>query len=480
MNFGKTKNTLYLISYLDERSYTLAKSIIENDTIQKEKPTIVFTNIANDRSIYNGIDKRVVRLGCKLSSDDICNIQSFKHSTYKLTRLVLINPDEHMNLTVALSLADQYRDKSAAEIYVFASSKESECLLDSVDKGGQHGVVPPLKIRRVNIIRNQIYSDLMKNSLFDTAIDEYNEKVISVLIVGLGHYGMEMLKSVLWCGQMVGYVLRVTVIDESPDAEEVFYMQCPGIRERGCQPQNGEDYYEITFHSGVNVHSETFYNIVKAVPNTTQAFVALGNEQKNFETALTLRTIFSGIQIDDGKTPLHSQTNTQKPRITTVINNNQKAALLNQNKLSNFKGQYYNIECIASNDELYSYKNIFASDLEEMALKAHLQWGNLESFNNYEYCRRSSMASAIHKKYRDELFKDNEELAAMAEHMRWNAYMRAVEGYSFGYIRDDLALRHSSLIKYSSLAPTEKAKDHRMNACETTTDENKEGVKSSL
>lgn len=464
MTAMKQKNTLYLISHLDERSYTLAKSIVKNDIANKKKSSIVFTNIVSDKSIYNGLDKRAIQLGCKLSCDDICNISLKRRSLQSLTRIVLINPDEDVNLTVALRLAEQYKDKITAEIYVFASSKESECMLDSVDKGGLHGVVPPLKIRRVNIIRNQIYSDLMKHSIFDTAIEEYNEKVISALIVGLGHYGMEMLKSVLWCGQMVGYVLRVTVIDESPNAEEIFYMQCPGIRERGTQPQNGEDYYEITFHSGVNVHSETFYNIIKSVPNATQVFVALGNEQKNFETALTLRTIFSGIQIDEGKNPTHSQTDIQKPRITAVINNNQKANLLNQNKLSNFKEQYYNIECIASNDELYSYKNIFASDLEEMALKAHLQWGDLESFNNYEYCRRSSMASAIHKKYRDELFKDNEELAAMAEHTRWNAYMRAVEGYSFGYIRDDLALRHSSLIKYSSLAPTEKAKDHRMNA----------------
>lgn len=473
MSFGKMKNTLYLISYLDERSYTLAKSIIKADSAQKEKSTIIFTNISNDKSIYNGLDKRAMQIGCKLSSEDICNIPLSRHSPYRLTRLVLINPDEDINLTVALSLAEQYRNKIAAEIYVFASSKESECLLDSVDKGGRRGVVPPLKIRRVNIIRNRIYSDLMKHSMFDTAIEEYNEKVISVLIIGLGHYGMEMLKSVLWCGQMIGYVLRVTVIDEAPNAEEIFYMQCPGIRERGTQPQNGEDYYEITFHSGVNVRSETFYKIIKSVPNATQVFIALGNEQKNFEAALTLRTIFSGIQIDEGKAPAHSQADVQKPRITVVINNNQKANLLNQNKLSNFKGQYYNIECIASNDELYSYKNIFASDLEEMALKAHLQWGDLESFNNYEYCRRSSMASAIHKKYRDELLKDNKELAAMAEHTRWNAYMRAVEGYSFGYVRDDFALRHSSLVKYSSLAHTEKAKDHRMNAYEITNDEKK-------
>ena len=182
---------------------------------------------------------------------------------------------------------------------------------------------------------------------------------------------------------------------------------------------------------------------------------------------MTLRSIFSGIQIDEGKTPTHAQDDVQTPRISVVVYNNQKANLLNQNKLANFKGQYYDIKCMASNEDLYSFNNIFASHLEEMALRAHLQWGDVESLNNYEYHRRSSMASAIHRKYKDELL-DDPELAAMAEHARWNAYMRAMEGYNFGYVRDDLALRHSSLVKYSSLAPTEKAKDHRMNSYSLT------------
>ena len=467
MIFKNRKITTYLISFLDERSLTLAESIRNNDISEKTKSNIIFTNTYTDRSLYNGLDKRAEQLGCKLSSEDICNISLKNNSPHSLVRMVLINPDENINLTVALSLSEQYRDKITAEIYVFASSKESECLLDSVDKGGQHGIVPPLKIRRVNVVRNQIYTELLNNSMFDNATEEYNEKVISILIVGLGHYGTEILKSVLWCGQMIGYVLRITVIDESPDAEDLFYMQCPGIRERGTQPQNGEDYYEITFHSGINVFSETFYNIIRGIPNTTQAFVALGDESKSLETAMALRTIFSGIQIDEGKTPSHAQSDVQKPRITAVVYNNQKANLLNQNKLANFKGQHYDIKCMASNDELYSFSNIFASDLEEMALTAHLQWGDLESFNNYEYCRRSSMASAIHKKYRDTLLKDNEELAAMAEHCRWNAYMRSTEGYRFGYIRDDLALRHPSLVKHSSLSPTEQAKDYSMNSYNT-------------
>lgn len=467
---GKRKN-VYLISHLDVRSLILAESIRKKEATTKEKSIIIFTNIARNDDSYSGLEKKAKKLGCKLTKNDICNI-SLKPYSVSLVRAVIISPDENKNLETALILAEEYKDKIESELYVFASSKESECLLDSVDKGGHLGLIPPIKIRRVNVIRNQVYTDLLNNSMFDLAVEEYGEKVISVLIVGLGNYGMEMLKSVLWCGQMTGFVLRVTVIDENPNAEDLFYMQCPGIRERGTQPQNGEDYYEITFHSGVDVHSEKFNDIIKTVPNTTQVLVALGNEQQSLETALRLRSIFSGIQIDEGKTPSHSKKDVQTPRITAVIANHQKAQLLSKNMLSNFKEQYYNINCIASNAELYSYENIFASELEKMALSAHLQWGDEKSFNNYEYFRRSSMASAIHKKYRDELIND-EELAAMVEHTRWNAYMRAVEGYSFGFIRDDLALRHSSIIKYSSLASTEQAKDHRMNTYKLNATKNK-------
>ena len=41
MNGGRNKNTLYLISFLDERSLTLAESIRKNDLLNKEKSNIV-------------------------------------------------------------------------------------------------------------------------------------------------------------------------------------------------------------------------------------------------------------------------------------------------------------------------------------------------------------------------------------------------------------------------------------------------------
>jgi hypothetical protein len=112
---------------------------------------------------------------------------------------------------------------------------------------------------------------------------------------------------------------------------------------------------------------------------------------------------------------------------------------------------------------LYSYENIFCPNLETIALNTHLQWGSYEDFNDYEYYRRSSMASAIHKKYRDLLMPDDE-TKDILEHKRWNAYMRSTEGYTFGYIRDDLSLRHPLLVKYDNLSQAEKDKDKNANS----------------
>ena len=102
MRAKKNKNTTYLISFLDERSLTLAESIRKNDTLQKTKSNIIFTNIFADKSLYNGLDKRAEQIGCKLSLEDICNISLKKNSPHNLVRMVLINPDENINLTVAL------------------------------------------------------------------------------------------------------------------------------------------------------------------------------------------------------------------------------------------------------------------------------------------------------------------------------------------------------------------------------------------
>jgi hypothetical protein len=445
---------LYIISGLNKQSLILAKSIKAKDN----DAVIIFTDCKAD----NVLKKSALDLNCTVTDGDIQSLPLESQSADKTVHIVLMGATPTQNLNTALLLTEKYRNKINLEIYTFNSSKASECLFDSIYKGDTKNGIKPVKLRRVNTVRNQIYTELLNNSIFDNAVVEYNEKIISVLIVGLGKYGMEMLKAVLWCGQMDGYVLRVTVIDKNKDAESLFYSQCPGIKQRGDQPKSGEDYYELKFYNGIDVNTYEFCECIKEVPDVTFAFVALGDEDRNLETSIKLRSLFSGIAIDYGRVPSHGQDDKQTPRILTVIHSSEKAVLINNNQLSNFKKQYYQIDCIGVDTDLYSCDNVFCTQLEAMSLNIHSNWGSIEDFNNYEYNRRSSMASAIHKKYRD-LLMPNDETKDILEHKRWNAYMRSTEGYTFGYVRDDLSLRHHLLVKYDSLSQVEKNKDKAMN-----------------
>ncbi len=446
---------LFVISPLNNNSLILAKSI--RDTYKSS--IIIFTDCSSADDTFKTTAKNI---GCRIYSKSIETLKLETHNPASMIRVVLMNKDEDVNLKSALKLTEKLRGNVNAEIYTFNTSKESEFLLDSIDKGARNGSLSPIKLRRVNMVRNQIYLDILNNSLFEYAVEEYNEKIISVLIVGLGQYGMEMLKAVLWCGQMDGYVVRVNIIDKNPNIESVFYRQCPGILQRGLQPKNGEDYYELNFFGGIDVNTHEFTECVKTIESVSLVFVSLGNENYNIETAIDLRSLISGIQIDNGRKPDHTQSAHQQPRILTVVHSPEKAILMKENRLSNYKKQYYRLDCIGVNSDVYSYENVFLPKLENMALQLHMQWGSPEDFNNYEYNRRSSMASAIHKKYRDMLMPDDE-TKDILEHKRWNAYMRSTEGYSFGYIRDDLAQRHPLLVKYDNLSRVEKDKDTKMN-----------------
>ena len=88
-----------------------------------------------------------------------------------------------------------------------------------------------------------------------------------------------------------------------------------------------------------------------------------------------------------------------------------------------------------------------------------------KQFNEYEYFRDSSIATAIHDKYR-KIINAAPDVASAYEHMRWNAYMRT-EGYIFSgstdkSTRNDRAKMHHDLVPRHILSDTEAGKDDRM------------------
>lgn len=448
---------IYVFSKLNEKSLVLANDIKRKN----KKVSIVFTDVFkdNEENTYELVEN-AKRLGTICFKKDILVVNFKEHSRKKPISFFAIGFNETENLNQSLKLIENYRDRENTHIYVFSTKIESELLLASIDKG-------MTKVRRVNEVQSLVNRVLYEQGrvLFDSAIEMPNgNKKISVIVVGMGSYGKEMVKALTWFGQMDGYKLEINAFDRDPLSEEQFVAIAPEIMSDDYNGVDieGEAQYKITIHPGIDVTSITFANEIAKITDATYVIVALGNDDENINTAVNLRMYFERMKIH--------------PVIQAIVYNSQRKKALKG--IKNYRGQEYDIEFIGDVDSSYTEDVIIDSELEEDALKRHLKWGNEEEFWTYEYNYRSSMASAIHMKARiqckipgatkseDELTDEERNIIEVLEHRRWNAYMRA-EGYVFSgskeiSSRNELAKMHPNLVGFSSLTDEEKRKDSKV------------------
>ena len=448
---------VYIFSELNEKSLVLA-----SDIRRKHKTSaIVFTDVFedNEENSYEIIEK-ARELGAICFKKDVLIVNFKKHSKNKSISFFTIGRNETENLNQTIKLVSNYKDRINTHIYVFSTKIESELLLTSIDKGFA-------KVRRINEVQSLINRTLYERGeiIFESAkpiSEEY--KQISAIVVGMGSHGTEMVKALSWFGQMDGYKLEINAFDKDPLTEERFVALAPELMSADYNGVDieGEAQYKIEIHSGVDVTSITFANIISSISNATYVFVALGNDDVNTNTAVNLRMYFERMGIH--------------PVIQAVIyNSQQKNALTN---IKNYRGQEYDIEFIGDIESSYTEDVIINSELEDDALNRHLKWGQEDEFWTYEYNYRSSMASAIHMKARmkcgipgaakkeAELTEEERNIIEVLEHRRWNAYMRA-EGYVYSGSKDkssrnDLAKMHHDLVDFSSLTEEEKRKDSKV------------------
>jgi len=448
---------VYIFSELNEKSLVLA-----SDIRRKHKTSaIVFTDVFedNEENSYELIEK-ARELGAICFKKDVLIVNFKKHSKNKSISFFTIGRNETENLNQTIKLVSNYKDRINTHIYVFSTKIESELLLTSIDKGFA-------KVRRINEVQSLINRILYERGeiIFESAkpiSEEY--KQISAIVVGMGSHGTEMVKALSWFGQMNGYKLEMNAFDKDPLTEERFVALAPELMSADYNGVDieGEAQYKIEIHSGVDVTSITFANIISSISNATYVFVALGNDDVNTNTAVNLRMYFERMGIH--------------PVIQAVIyNSQQKNALKN---IKNYRGQEYDIEFIGDIESSYTENVIINSELEDDALDRHLKWGKEDEFWTYEYNYRSSMASAIHMKARmkcgipgaakneAELTEEERNVIEVLEHRRWNAYMRA-EGYVYSGSKDkssrnDLAKMHHDLVDFSSLTEEEKRKDSKV------------------
>lgn len=288
------------------------------------------------------------------------------------------------------------------------------------------------------------------------------KKVISAVVIGMGLHGTEMLKGLSWYGQMSGYELYINAYDRDKNARSRFAAQCPELMsaQYNGAGADGEDAYHIDIHH-IDIDSEEFINHLKTLPTITYVAVCLGNDEKNLEMAVKMRSLCE-------KMGAH-------PMIQAIRYN------LGENedfsKAKNYRRQEYHIDLIGDMKSLYSVEAIIGSQYEYEALSRHMKWGGERSFWEFEYNYNSSIASAIHARAKKKLKIPGTEVDAekrlvkygdkknfhvidnlrRLEHRRWNAYMRS-EGYTHGK-RNDLAKTHHCLVPFDELSEGDKQKD---------------------
>jgi len=447
---------IYVFSELNEKSLTLAASL--------KKPSrclIIFTDVFenNEESTFELCEKaQELRAVC--FRKDIVDINwGFHHPSSKVF-LFTIGEEETENIDQSVKLVDYYGDKSNFRLYIFASRAESEALFHDVRGDG-------MRIRRINSFRSLISQNLYQNgySLFRSAIDTgQGQKKISAVLLGIGQYGVEMLRALPWFCQMDGYDVAVYAFDRDSNAEEKFIAQCPELMspDKNGVYEAGEARYKIRIFAGIDVETKRFMDIIQEIGPISYVFTSLGDDSDNIRAAINMRML--------------CERENMHPTIQAIVHNSKKKRALE--RITDYRGNAYHIEFIGDLETAYSEGVIIDSELERIALERHLKWGKEADFWAYEYNYRSSIAAAIHLKMRilcgiDGAAKKEEELTdaqrdtiMQLEHRRWNAYMRS-EGYIFSgstrkSSRNDLAKMHHDLVPFHRLNEEEKRKDPRV------------------
>ncbi len=435
---------VYIFSELSEKTLALGRDIKKKHM----RALIVYTGLTDDdderQSEYL---ERAKAIKAICFTKDILAINFKNHYKKAVINFFSIDEDENCNMIQGLKIIENYRNRENVRLYVFSTGVESELLLAKMDHG-------KMKVRRVNEIRSLVNRNLYDDGgkIFDNALPaEDGVKDISVVFVGLGGHGSEMLKGFIWYCQMDGYRIKIDAFDENPLAADKFW---------GAMPELAN--YDITIHPGVDVMTKTFADDIAKLTKTTFAFVALGSDEANIRTAVNLRMLFERMNI--------------KPLIQAVVRSSYEKKALEG--ITNYSGEPYDIDFIGDVESSFTEDVIINSDLESEALERHLKWGKEEDFWRYEYNYQSSVASAIHMRARihchiqgaekaDDDMTDEERIAIeKLEHRRWNAYMRS-EGYIYSgshdkSSRNNLGKMHHDLLEYDEMDDDEKRKDSKV------------------
>lgn len=424
MFLSRDKKAL-VFSELNDKTLTIAKT-----QYKKNNNLIVFLGNKDGSEQYKKEIKQLKGVIVEQNISDL-NLKNNQVTYY------LFSTNEEENLNNALLLLKQNNLQKNVKIYVLNNSEGARIILDSSPKNG-------VRLELINETDRAIYEHLFNVPIYKNSINNQ----ISILIVGAGKVGMEFLKAVTWCGQLIGHKLNINIVDiKANEIKEKLNINCPELVNN----------YQYNFIEA-DIYSEKAIKELDSLKeqNINYILVALDTEAKNIEVAVFLRKYF-----------LRQDTinYVRKPVINLWIENDEKKIQIDTLKHGG-KNNSYDLTSFGSISEMYGKHSIVNSNIEELAKQVHFAYNNkrvtdikatqkiLEEFYELEYNKKSSRAVAVHLKYKlysilkysyngnlendldnniDKVLKQYQELAKNQEviqslveneHNRWMAYVR--------------------------------------------------------
>ncbi len=453
----------YIFSELNENALSIVQGIKKED----KHAAIVFCNTKNS-------DKSLIVKARKQGG--ICfymPCDSFRAGwLHKCYNFYLVSNNEDKNIKDASSIIEKYKSRKENKrntdkiiINAYAQSGTSIDIIESMNSKN----VKVRFIDKVALLCNQL---IFENPLYNIPNDGKN---ISVMIIGCGRTGAQMLKTVAWCGQMDGYTLKIRVYDKE-EIKDKFFAQAPELK---------SDEYDIDFIK-TDVSSSTFEAEAAKNLAATYVFIATGDDELNLQVAVTLRGIFRR------KTRRYDN----NPIILARVRDDFKTLNLKKNDFLLKR----NIVPFGNDMDLFKGEIPFETKFEKLSLGVHLAYegvlnadcksvGYIEACDRFyceEYNRRASMAVALHiaaklvscgimkyfeldltdveaKAFEKDILPDKTRLDRLAknEHKRWNAFYRS-EGYRSATIEE--------MKEYVPIIGSHKDKRSKLHPCITEWD----------
>lgn len=455
----------YIFSELNAKSVALAKSIRGKDT----KGHIVFTDVfeQNDEPDFELLlEARNMRAICM--KKDIAHVDLLERKGS--VEVFLIGDDESENISQAVKITtelDRQNKKFDVKIFVFSRQKSGAYIIDSLDYANllehakkQDFGEQTFKLRRINEVQQLVWNEVPEMKLYELA-RQYDNK-IRILIVGMGSYGMEFVKMLLWFCQFEGIDLELTVVDKR--SKEVLRSEidreCPEVMARNRVRQEGEAYHDIEIIHGIDMDRADLEKLIDYAGEEEEkrrwaerlrqirlAIVGMGDDNLNIETAVYLRGGYDRVYDLQAKNRtvndevIRFAPGDEQVQIYAIVYDEQKSGILQNSNvdevpfLRDHKDVAYNIRFIGAMSSQFSYQNIYNAALEEAAFEHHVGWvyhkervlrewaeagetekiarageidehsrsrsfieAEKQKYNRFEYYRMSSMAQELYRK----------------------------------------------------------------------------------